>query len=69
MRESIADICICYAVGALWTLAFESPVSVFENIVFGRVGGERKNREAKKSNDMKVDQPSTSAVEAVQIQN
>lgn len=30
----MADICLCYFVGAIWTLAFESSMMVIERIVF-----------------------------------
>lgn len=36
MRIVLSDIIISYAVGALWTLAFESPVFVFEKLMFGK---------------------------------
>lgn len=36
MRQSVADIFFALVVGAVWTLAFESPVIVIEQIVFGR---------------------------------
>lgn len=30
----IADVCISYLLGAVWTLAFESPMLIIEKILF-----------------------------------
>lgn len=37
----MADISLSFAIGALVTLAFESPILIFEKIIFGS-GGRRK---------------------------
>lgn len=69
---TIADICISYAVGALWTLAFESPILLFEKIVFSQGGESKRNQIASRHNaesikpndDDKVIEPSTSIIES-----
>lgn len=48
-RTALADICVAYAVGALWTLAFESPVITIEKVIFGT--GAKQEKVNKDSNN------------------
>lgn len=36
MRQTVADIFFALLIGAVWTLAFESPMIVIEQIIFGK---------------------------------
>lgn len=44
---------MCYFVGSLWTLAFESPMIVIEKILFAP-GAEPKDKGGAKESDKKV---------------
>lgn len=35
MRQTVADIFFALLIGAVWTLVFESPMIVIEQIIFG----------------------------------
>lgn len=67
----MGDICISYLVGALWTLAFESPIITFEKIIFGRGGGRKRREESGiedvASNSTKLNEPSYSNAELTHL--
>lgn len=45
MRQTVADIFFSLLIGAVWTLAFESPMIVIEQVIFskGKAREERNN--------------------------
>lgn len=52
LREAISDVIVAYAVGAIWTLAFEYPVGILEEATFGPGGGKGVKKENKATRDI-----------------